>query len=610
MKNKNILLTAIFSAGLSISLAVVPNLLSPGQVEAQVTLNQYQQAQSVRDGFGLSRPNDMGDLDWGLRLDMEYANDPLVFETNLGDADTEVAQIVRHQMSAQLTFALGIADRLVVFAGLPINAIMDGGDTSLASAGVPPADGAGIGDPWLGARVRLLGEEADTVALGLQATLMFPLASAFEENQSYSGDGFLSVHPELLFEVRPCTNWAITANLGAYIRESHVVASNLTVNEELTYGLGVQIPLVEDVNRLDAHIELQGRVNFNDFFAREATPFETRLGLKYHTQGGLSFGIAAGPGFLRGYGTPDFRLIGSLGIVPQEVAEAPADEYVPEPGPGDIDGDGIMDDDDNCPEEAEDRDDFEDDDGCPDIDNDNDGVLDVDDSAPNEPEDMDDFEDEDGAPDLDNDGDGIADSDDQCPLEAEDMDNIQDTDGCPETDADSDSILDQDDRCPLTPGVPNTDNPECSGCPAMACVSESGEIRILEQVQFATNRDRILDRSGPVLRDVLSVLQSNDQIITIRVEGHTDDRGNDANNLELSRRRAASVRKWLMENGIAANRLNSFGCGELHPVETNQTRPGRQANRRVEFHIVDPAPEAGARSLEGCQASDDVEPRD
>jgi hypothetical protein len=98
----------------------------------------------------------------------------------------------------------------------------------------------------------------------------------------------------------------------------------------------------------------------------------------------------------------------------------------------DTDGDGIPDFQDECATLAEDRDGFEDADGCPDPDNDRDGIPDDSDGAPELPEDLDGFEDGDGVPDLDNDGDGIVDERDMCPDEREDLDGFEDQDGCPD----------------------------------------------------------------------------------------------------------------------------------------------------------------------------------
>ena len=98
----------------------------------------------------------------------------------------------------------------------------------------------------------------------------------------------------------------------------------------------------------------------------------------------------------------------------------------------DPDNDGITGSNDLCPAEPEDFDGFQDDDGCPDVDNDGDGILDVNDKCPNDVEDFDGFEDDDGCPDLDNDGDGILDVNDKCPNEPEDFDGVDDEDGCPD----------------------------------------------------------------------------------------------------------------------------------------------------------------------------------
>ncbi len=119
-------------------------------------------------------------------------------------------------------------------------------------------------------------------------------------------------------------------------------------------------------------------------------------------------------------------------------------------GGRDRDRDGIKDRVDLCPGAPEDRDGFEDEDGCPDYDNDQDGVPDDVDRAPTLPEDRDGFEDDDGIPDPDNDQDGIPDFADACPDLAEDMDGYQDDDGCPEeiSDRDGDGIPDAEDDCP------------------------------------------------------------------------------------------------------------------------------------------------------------------
>jgi outer membrane protein OmpA-like peptidoglycan-associated protein len=117
-------------------------------------------------------------------------------------------------------------------------------------------------------------------------------------------------------------------------------------------------------------------------------------------------------------------------------------------GARDPDDDGIVGKHDLCPDDPEDRDGFEDDDGCPELDNDKDGVADGEDQCPGVSEDRDGWRDADGCPDPDNDGDGLADLDDRCPDQPEDVDGWEDGDGCTDPDNDGDTIPDLRDRCP------------------------------------------------------------------------------------------------------------------------------------------------------------------
>jgi outer membrane protein OmpA-like peptidoglycan-associated protein len=257
--------------------------------------------------------------------------------------------------------------------------------------------------------------------------------------------------------------------------------------------------------------------------------------------------------------------------------------------PDDQDGDGIVDDKDDCPTEPEDKDGFEDDNGCPDTDNDGDGILDVDDECP----DLAGVAAKNGCPETDNDGDGILNEVDQCPEEAEDVDEFEDEDGCPDPDNDGDGVLDADDQCPNEPETKNGQDDE-DGCPDLVRVV-GDQIKILQKVYFATNKDKILEKSFPVLDEVASVILLKKEI-KVRVEGHTDNVGKDKKNMKLSQRRAESVKKYLVDKGVAEDRLTAEGKGETMPIADNKTKEGKAENRRVEFHIVGGAPEAAPES--------------
>ena len=215
------------------------------------------------------------------------------------------------------------------------------------------------------------------------------------------------------------------------------------------------------------------------------------------------------------------------------------------------------------------------------------------------PETLNGYQDTDGCPDevpvapvvavVDTDKDGIPDGVDQCPAEPEDVDQFEDTDGCPDLDNDKDGIPDVADKCRNEPETINGNQDE-DGCPDQGetkVVLEAGKIRILEKVFFATGKDLILDRSFSLLKQVASVLKANPDLKHVRVEGHTDNQGQPAKNLDLSQRRANTVRAFLVKEGVEAARLEAKGFGQTRPVDDNKTAPGRDNNRRVEFVIAD-----------------------
>lgn len=187
----------------------------------------------------------------------------------------------------------------------------------------------------------------------------------------------------------------------------------------------------------------------------------------------------------------------------------------------------------------------------------------------------------------DTDGDGIVDAEDDCPTEPEDFDGFEDEDGCPDFDNDADGILDRVDNCPNVPGPA-----ENRGCPEpQRVVIEESRLRIVDKIYFEFDSATVQERSHAVLDNVAEVIEAHPEIAVIRVEGHTDERGAAAYNLELSERRAAAVVRYLVtEGGVRAGRLVSKGFGETQPlVPDAQSEEDHAHNRRVEFHITDAA---------------------
>jgi OmpA-OmpF porin, OOP family len=115
---------------------------------------------------------------------------------------------------------------------------------------------------------------------------------------------------------------------------------------------------------------------------------------------------------------------------------------------------------------------------------------------------------------------------------------------------------------------------------AMAdAIADSGRLDVYG-ITFATGQAAITPPSNQVLSDVLAVLAVNADW-KLRIEGHTDDAGDKAANLNLSNARAAAVASWLIANGIDAGRLSIAGLGDTQPVADNATEDGRARNRRV-----------------------------
>ncbi|MGA0895950.1 MAG: OmpA family protein [Flavobacteriaceae bacterium] len=227
----------------------------------------------------------------------------------------------------------------------------------------------------------------------------------------------------------------------------------------------------------------------------------------------------------------------------------------------DTDGDGIPNKEDLCPEQVGIAL-FQ---GCPDTDQD--GIQDAEDNCPfiagisrfN------------GCPDTDKDG--VQDAEDDCPNTF----GLPEFSGCPDTDGDG--IRDVEDACPEEPGTQ-----ENEGCPE---ISEEDFDRLQEIGQiiyFATDRYDLNTENHIILDEVHTILERYSSF-NILVEGHTDSVGRVSYNQELSERRAATVRDYLIQKGIPSSQISSKGYGETRPIEENTTKEGREKNRRVVFKV-------------------------
>lgn len=177
-----------------------------------------------------------------------------------------------------------------------------------------------------------------------------------------------------------------------------------------------------------------------------------------------------------------------------------------------------------------------------------------------------------GCPDTD--GDGLADKDDACPNVA----GLTALAGCPDTDGDG--ITDLKDKCPTVAGVA-----EEKGCPKVDEAIMKKAAKSAKGVYFESAKDVIKKESIDDM-DVLASILKADESLDCTIEGHTDNAGKPENNLVLSQKRADACKIYLVNKGIAGERLTSKGFGDTVPVADNKTTAGKAQNRRVEFKLI------------------------
>ncbi len=559
--------------------------LAPREASAQLygfTADRMILAPNPDDGFVSMRPTLHERTRIFGNLTLDYIRRPIKTANAISNPRVQEefsSGIISNQANANFTVGFEFLQRFSFSATLPLTFVnttgISGDARGQLAGGIDPQTPA-IGDLRLDGRAMIARTDSRKFTFGVAGTYFLGNGNEI----AFAGDGASHGLFQLLFEERPTRSLILTQFLGVHSRSLNHIgdpgASGLHFSNELVFGAGAFIPLRDEKIRVGAEIFGStglGEVETNlpsqkaqTRFQRKYTPVEwlgqVRVALDQRRQ--LWFNGGAGSLVVPGYSAPDFRVVAQIGYwfelrdtdpksPPPELRIKPEDR-IPDKAP-DRDGDGIPDAIDACPDVPEDRQPPDPNDGCP---------------GP-----------------KDRDKDGIPDDVDKCPDDPEDRDGFEDDDGCPEPDNDKDGIPDLQDACPREPGQPSPD-PKQNGCPQfIRRIEGSNEIQILKKIEFDTGKATIKKNSFAILDEVVSLLKANPGIKKIRIEGHTDSRGGYDMNVKLSKDRAASCLKYLVEHGIDAGRLESEGFGPDKPIDDNKTEAGRQKNRRVEFHIVE-----------------------
>jgi outer membrane protein OmpA-like peptidoglycan-associated protein len=566
-----------------------------------------------------------GDVAFGLVLDGGFGllrlRDPATDETGATLGARSEKQLINSQFHGVLFVSYSPIQNLTIGLGIPTDLVSGNPQATGQAAPGTRADqktdvNAFFSGQWsLNLKYRFMRVEDQPI--GLAAIVQVEGLAGEDARLGYAADPGVAITPMLAVEKRlgGSQRFRIGANLGASIitgtgaKIGDLAAGDagkvLQHGTHGRFGVGISYRPTDEV---DLVAETYGSYLFkNDAGGTAGLSTEAVGGIKIFVERNSYLFLGGGVGYMKGYQAANYR--GFLG-------------FIFEPSIGDRDGDGIKDDIDQCPDDPEDKDGFQDADGCPDPDNDKDGIPDKRDACPNDPEtmngvadedgcpdgidgdrdkdgikdsvdkcpddpeDKDGFQDEDGCPDPDNDNDGIKDVDDKCPMEPEDKDGFQDEDGCPDPDNDHDGILDVNDKCPNEPETFNGFEDE-DGCPDKGrVIIEGSSIVILDKIEFVYDRADIVPKSLPIIDAVASTLKAHPEFELVYVEGHADNRGDDNYNLQLSQRRVEKVVQELVKKGVDAKRLKARGYGEYCPLVNAENEDAWARNRRVEFKIV------------------------
>jgi hypothetical protein len=485
--------------------ALVPGVAAASETVPSLDLRGFEPSVDPEGGlsFEPARSPATGDFNTGLWL--SYGFRPVVLRG--GEDNKIVFKVVDHQLSGDFTLNVGLFERAAIGVDLPFVLFQKGNDPTLsenaaafATLGQYALPSSALGDMKLvvkGTIVKPTSGDSGTPNAGFALAIVERLGFPTGDQSSYLGEGHITSETRIVADY-DLIAIAAHASLGAKFRaelERFGCAQApddcaTRFGHELPYG--VAISLKPRAFGIDSEGHWTWFVeNYGHLPMYPKAPFTSKAMSQVQLGAGARYVFHNDLSLLAGI---DFALVGGIGTAPVRATVALGWA----PRKHDADDDGVLDRFDECPEFKEDRDGFEDGDGCPDIDNDQDGVKDVDDKCDGQKEDEDGFQDDDGCPDPDNDGDGILDVNDHCPLvpgidstiptergcpdpdpdkdgvkgeadrcptEAEDKDGFQDDDGCPDPDNDGDGINDGDDKCIDVKGVPFPNSPDENGCP-------------------------------------------------------------------------------------------------------------------------------------------------
>jgi outer membrane protein OmpA-like peptidoglycan-associated protein len=479
-----------------------------------------------------SLPSTLEHGQWQLAAAAHHFASSIVVATSSGER-------LRSILDNRQQLELGVAIGLFGFAELAAHwAVVPHQSATFPARGLGATDSLGVTHPVLRPKLRLLGKRDAAFSMGAEV----PITLALWKPYAYMGRDGIGVHPNAL------VGWqsgaiGVAASLGVDVYPS-VRIDRTYDGPRLTYQIALRYALPR--THWQASVEWNASHRIGDLIDRDESNGQVAGGVAYRWLRAWLLQASVGVGVLGGIGQAQYRVLASAAYrtpvdSPTKLPPRPDCARTPD-APGcepdlsqDRDKDTLPDALDRCPDAAEDKDGFEDADGCP------------------EP---------------DNDSDGIPDTADSCP----EVVGVEQAQGCP---------------------VAESEQPEPaadSGAPAPEATLQQDRITVNESIRFAFGDSKVAESSAPLLREVLAILETH-PALKLQIEGHCDSSGAKPYNHVLSLRRANAVRNFLIEHAQdgerMARRLSAVGYGERRPVDTNDSRQGRAKNRHVAFVVTD-----------------------
>jgi hypothetical protein len=453
------------AAGLG-SLFVSGQALAQQRVDHSISVQRFQAAPGPRNFFSMRGARTDGEKVWSAGVMVNYAFQPLTVRSCLkvddcsqpGAIQSDV-KVVENMLTGDFLGSYTIVPRVQLGLRIPVTWLKGVGITPDGHDEPNGINAVGMGDSEIEGKFRLYGDLKTPFVIGATVFATAPLGQATAKDK-FMGDKLPTFGVRAIFDGET-QGFSFGGNLAGVYRKSVVIGST-DLGSEFRYAVGAGY-------RVSPVFRVMGEAFGTTRFSTKAgeNTMEGLAGIQIlPLSSPLQFTLGGGTGIVQGVGVPKVRaMLGVLYVAEGkdqdgDGIEGAADQCPTEPedkdGYEDSDGcpdrdndlDNIPDAQDKCPDKTEDMDGFEDIDGCPEADNDKDGIPDTGDRCPNEPETKNGYKDDDGCPDeADTDNDGVPDSRDKCVNEPEDTDGFQDTDGCPDPDNDNDGVLDADDEC-------------------------------------------------------------------------------------------------------------------------------------------------------------------